>query len=148
VRRRIVLAVVAFGLLYFYVAVLVYAIGVVAAWPTPRWWISALSARRGALLSWLLISHFGVVLLVSLPFAWTIIRVYGRFSIFVAFAFALVIWGTFVAPLTLDALRGDGFFRKGLWLADTIQFLGTLPALVQLLRHLPSGNRFERLRAS
>jgi hypothetical protein len=146
VRRRIILGIAAFGLLYLYLLALVYAIGLAAAWPTPRWWVGAFSAHRGAILSWLLISHLAVVVIVSLLFAWIIVRVYGRLSIAVSIVFALVIWGLFDAPLTLDAFRGDGFFSKGIWLADTVQFIGALPVLVLLLRRLPSNNRFERSR--
>jgi hypothetical protein len=148
VRRRIILGIAAFGLLYLYMVSLVYAIGLAAAWPTPRWWVGAFSAHRGAILSWLLISHLAVVAIVSLLFAWIIVRVYGRLSVPVSLAFALAIWGVFEAPLTLDAFGGDGFFSKGIWLADTVQFIGALPTLVLLLRRLPSNNRFERSRVA
>jgi hypothetical protein len=83
---------------------------------------------------------------VSLPFAWIIARVYGRFSIALSIAFGLVIWGIFDAPLTLDAFRSYGLFSKGFWLVDTVEFVGTLPALVLLLRRLPSNQRLVRSR--
>jgi hypothetical protein len=145
VRRIIVLGVVAIGLVYLYVLALVYGIGVNAAQRVPSWW-SEIFPMRSAL-SWALISHFVVVLLVSLPFAWAIVRVYGRLSIAVSLGVALLIWGLFEAPLTLDALRSGGLFSKGLWLADTVQFIASLPILVLLFRRLlPSNNRFERSR--
>jgi hypothetical protein len=147
-RRRIILGIAAFGLLYLYLLALVYAIGVAAAWPTPRWWLGIFSAHRGAILSWLLISHLVVVLIVSLLFALIIVRVFGSLSISVAITFALVIWAIFDAPLALDAFRSTGFFSKGIWLADTVQFVGVLPVLVLLLRRLPSNNRFERSRVA
>jgi hypothetical protein len=148
VLRRIILGIAAIGLLYLYLVVLVYVIGLAAAWPTPRWWVGTFSVHRGAMLSWLLLSHLVVVVIVSLLFAWIIVRVYGRLSIPVSISFALVIWGLFDAPLTLGAFRSDGFFSKGLWLADTIQFVAVLPALVLLLRRLPSNNRLERSRVA
>lgn len=144
-RRRIILGIVAFGLLYLYLVALVFAIGLAAAWPTPRWLVGAFSAHRGAILSWLLVSHLTVVAIVSLLFAWIIVRVYGRLSILVSVSFAAVICGVFDAPLAFDAFRSDGSFSKGIWLADTVQFIGALPALVLLLRRLPSNNRLERL---
>jgi hypothetical protein len=110
VRRRIILGIAAFGLLYLYLIALVYAIGLVAAFPTPRWWIGTFSAHRGALLSWLLVSHLIAVVLVSLLFGWIIVRVYGRLSIPVSISFGLVIWAVFEAPISLDAFRSDGFF--------------------------------------
>ena len=147
-RRRIILGIAAFGLLYLYLLALVYAIGIAAARPTPRWWLGIFSAHSGAILSWLLISHFAVVLIASLLFALFIVRVFGRLSILVAIAFALVIWAIFDAPLAVEAFRSTGFFSKGMWLADTVQIVGVLPALVLLLRRLPSNNRFERSRGS
>ena len=143
-RRRIILGVAAIGLLYCYVVALVYAIDAIAAQPVPGWWVGIFSGHRSAILPWLLISHLVVVLFVSLAFAWIIVRVYGRLSVPVSITFALVIWGVFEAPLAIDALRSDGFFSKGIWLADTVQFVAALPALVLLLRRRPSTNPFER----
>jgi hypothetical protein len=148
VRRQIILGIAAIGLVYFYLVALVYASGVMAAQPVPAWWLGIFSARRGAILPWLLISHLVVVLLVSLAFAWVIVHFYGRFSIRVSIAISLVIWGVVEAPLGIDAFRSDGFFSKGIWLADTVQYVGALPALVLLLRSLPSNNRLERSRAA
>jgi len=142
VRRRIILVIAAIGLVYLYVLALVYVIGVIAAQRVPAWWAHVFSTRRSAGLSWLLITHFAVVVLVSLPFAWIVVRAYGRFSVAVSFTFALIIWGLFEAPLLHDAFRSDGVFPRVLWFADTIQFIGSLPVLVLLLRRLPSNNRF------
>jgi hypothetical protein len=141
VRRVIVLGVVAIGLVNLYVLALVYGIGVNAAQRVPSWWSEVFPTR--STLSWALISHFVVVLLVSLPFAWTIVRVYGRLSIAVSLGVALLIWGLFEAPLAFDALRSNGFFSKALWLADTVQIIASLPVLVLLFRRLSSNNRFE-----
>jgi hypothetical protein len=147
-RRGIISGIAALGLLYFYLVALVYAVGARVAWPTPRWWLDTFSAHRGAILSWLFISHLTAVLIVSLPFAWIIARFYGRFSIALSIAFGLVIWGIFDAPLILDAFRSYGLFSKGFWLVNTVEFVGTLPALVHLLRRLPSNQRFERSRGA
>ncbi len=145
--RRIILGVAAIGLLYCYLVALVYAVGVIAAQPVPGWWVGIISGHRSATLTWLLISHLVVVLLVSLAVAWIIVRVYGRVSVPVSITFALVIWGVFEAPLAIDAFRSEGFFSKGLWLADTIQFVGALPGLVLLLRGLLSHSRLKQSRA-
>jgi hypothetical protein len=146
VLRRIVLGIAAFGLLYLYLVALSYIVGAGAAWPTPRWWIAVFSAHRGAILSWLLLSHLGAILIVSFPFAWIIARVYGRFSTALSIVFALVAWGIFDAPLALDAFRSYGFFAKAVWLSDTVEFVGALPSMVLLLRRLSSNQRFERSR--
>jgi len=145
VRRHIILVIAAIGLAYFYVLVLVYGIGVTAAQPVPTWWAGVFSTRHSASLSWVVVSHLVVVLLASVPFAWIIARAYGRFSVAVSLAIALMIWGMFEAPLMLDAFRANMFSRV-LWFADTIQFIGSLPLLVLLFQRLPSNNRFERSR--
>jgi hypothetical protein len=141
-RRGIFLGIVVIGLAYLYVLALVYGIGVVAAQSVLSWWPAPFSTRRSAALSWILFSHFVVVLLVTVPFAWIIARAYGRFSLAVSFAISLVIWSLFEAPLMLDAFRSAGIFSKGIWFADTIKFVGSLPLLVLLFRRLPSNNRF------
>jgi hypothetical protein len=146
-RRGIILGIAALGLLYLYLVALVYAVGLAAAWPTPRGWLGTFSTHRGAILSWLFIAHLSAVLIVSVPFAWIIVRFYRRFSIALSIAFGLVIWGISDAPLAVDAFRNYGTFSRGFWLADTVQFVGTLPALVLLLRRLPSNKRLERSRA-
>ena len=139
-RRQIILGIAAIGLLYFYLLALVYASGVMAAQPVPSWWLGIFSARHGAILPWLLISHLVVVLLVSLAFASVIARFYGRLSVRVSIAISLVIWGLVEAPLGIDAFRSHDFFSKGIWLADTVQYVAALPALVLLLRSLSSNN--------
>jgi hypothetical protein len=147
VRRVIILGIVAIGLAYLYTLALVYGIGVNAAQGVPAWWSELFSTRHSSVRSWVLISHAVVVLLVSMPFAWVIVRAYGRFSVWVSLAITIVIWGLFEAPLILDAFRSDGVYPRALWFADTIQFIGSLPVLVLLFRRLPSNNRFERSRA-
>jgi hypothetical protein len=148
VRRVIILGIVAIGLAYLYVLALVYGIGVNAAQGVPAWWFEFFSIRHSAVRSWVLISHALVVLFVSMPFAWMIARAYGRFSVWVSLFIAIMIWGSFEAPLMLDAFRSDGGFPRALWFADTIQFIGSLPVLVLLFRRLPSSNRFERSRVA
>ena len=147
-RRAFVLSIVAIGLAYLYVLALVYGIGVNAAQGVPAWWSEFFSIRHSAIRSWVLISHVVVVLLVSMPFAWVIVRAYGRFSVWVSLSIAIVIWSLFEAPLMLDAFRSDGGFPLALWFADSIQFMASLPVLVLLFRRLPSNNYFERPRGA
>ena len=147
-RRVSILSIVAIGLAYLYVLALVYGMGVNAAQGVPAWWSEFFSVRHSAIRSWVLISHVVVVLLVSMPFAWVIVRAYGRFSFWVSLSIVIVIWGLFEAPLMLDAFRSDGGFPLALWFADTIQFLASLPVLVLFFRRLPSNNHFGRSRGA
>jgi hypothetical protein len=142
--HRVILGIVAIGLVYFYVYALVNGIGLAAAQPVPVFWAAIFPTRHSGALSWVVISHFAVVLLVSLPFAWIIVRVYGRFSVLVSFAIALLIWGVFEAPLMLYAFEGSSVFWRGLWLADTVQLIGSLPVLAALLRRLAPRSQLEQ----
>jgi hypothetical protein len=141
--RRIVSGILAIGLVYFYVLALVNGIGFAAARREPAFWAAIFPTRHSGALSWILVSHFAAVLLVSLPFAWIVVRLYGRYSLLVSLAIALLIWGVFEAPLVLYAYEGSGVLRA-LWLADTVQFIGLLPVLSALFRRLSPTNRFER----
>ena len=137
-RRGIVLGIVAVGLAYLYVAALVFGVGVNAAQRVPAWWLEAFPTRPSAVHFWIVISHVLVVLLVSLPFAWIIARAYGRrFSLLLAVAIALMIWGLFEAPQMFDAFGSGGAYPRGIWWSDTAEFIGSLPLLVLLLRRRP-----------
>jgi hypothetical protein len=148
VRHRITLAAAAIGIFCLYVVALVYAIGVGTAWTVPAWWAAAFSTRDDSVLLWLFLSHLTAVLLVSLAFAWVIARYFGRFSLALSLIFALVIWWLFEAPQMLNSFRADVFLPKGFWIADTVEFIAVLPALVLLFRRLPSNNRLERSRVA
>lgn len=147
-RRVFILSIVAIGLAYLYILALVYGIGVNAAQGVPAWWSEFFSVRHSAIRSWILISHVVVVLLVSMPFAWVMVRAYGRFSVWVSLSIAIVIWVLFEAPPMLDAFRSDGGFPLALWFADSIQFLASLPVLVLFFRRHLSNNHFKRSRGA
>lgn len=140
VRRNILLGVVALGLTYLYVLALVYGIGIVAALPVPARWAGVFPTRHSAAASWILISHFLVVLLVSAPFAWMIARACGRFSVAVSVTVALLILALFEIPLILASANGGAIFPWWVWLADIAQFAGSLPILVLLCRRLRANN--------
>ncbi len=135
-RRNFLLGIVAIGLTYLYVLALVYGIGLVAALPVPALWSGMFSTRHGAAAAWILSSHFIVVLLLSAPFAWMIARACGRSSVVVSVSVALLILALFEIPLILASINGGGIFPWWVWLADIVQFAGSLPILVLLFRRL------------
>jgi hypothetical protein len=138
-RRNILLGIIAIGLTYLYVLALIYGIGLVAALPVPAFWAEIFPTRHGAAASWILSSHFAVVLLISAPFAWMIARACGRFSTVVSLSVALLILALFEVPLILASINGGATFPWWVWLADIVQFAGSLPILVLLLRRLRAG---------
>ena len=136
VRRNILLGVIAVALTYLYVLALVYAIGLVAALPVPATWAGLFPTRHSGAASWILISHFVVVVLVSVPFAWMFARVFGRVSIALSMCVAVLILCLFEIPLVLANFNGGAVFPWWVWLTDVTQFAGSLPVLVLLFRRL------------
>ena len=141
-RRPIVLTAVAAGLVFLYLVAFVYMVAFVAIQPTPAWWQNAFGTHRSAQLAWLLSFHAAGVVLVSLPFAFVIARVYPRLGIAVACVVTAVIWGTIDASLVIDAFTSAAFGARGFWIANSVELLGALPALVWLMQRLPSNNRW------
>ena len=137
-RRNIFLGVVAVALTYLYVLALVYGIGLVAALPVPATWARVFPTRHSGAASWILTSHFVVVVLVSVPFAWMFIRAFGRASVALSIGVALLILALFEIPLILANANGGAVFPWWVWLTDVAQFAGSLPILVLLFRRLRS----------
>jgi hypothetical protein len=142
VRRDLVLTAVAAGLVVLYLVAFVYMVAFVAIQPTPVWWQNGFGTDRSAQLAWLFSFHAAGVVLVSIPFAFVIARVYRRFGVLVACVVTLVVWGTIDASLMADALKGAAFGARGFWIADSVELLGSLPALVWIMQRLPSNHRW------
>jgi hypothetical protein len=115
----------------------------VAFQQTPVWWLNAFATFRSGRLAWLFSFHAAGAVLVSTPFAFIIARVYRRFGVLVASVITLVVWGTIEASLMSDAFKSGAFGARGFWIADSVELLGFLPALVWLAQHLPSNNRWK-----
>ncbi len=98
-------------------------------------------------LSWVLFVHAAAMLLVSLPFAWVVRRLYREFGVWVSAALALVICSAVEGPVAADMLVNSPLLIKVTWLADVLLLLLILPSLVWLVRRVPSniGGGHERL---
>jgi hypothetical protein len=141
-RHPIVLTAVAAGLVVLYLFAFLYMVAFVAIQPTPVWWRSAFGTHRSAELSWLFSFHAAGVVLVSVPFAFVIAHVYRRLGVAVACVVTLVVWGTVDASSMTDAFKSTAFGARGFWIANSLELLGSLPAFVWLVQHLPSNNRW------
>jgi hypothetical protein len=140
VRQRVILAVAAVPIAYVYLLALTYATGFAISVFPPRWWLAAFPSSGTAVLSWVSFAHTLAVVVVSVPFAWVIGRLYGRLSLYVAIAVGVVIWLLFETPAVIDLVRSPRF--RSFWFADTLVFVLALPSLVWLLGKLPSNNRW------
>jgi hypothetical protein len=147
-RRPIVLTAAAAVLLVLYMFALAFMVGFLVNRPaTPVWWRNAFGTRLGEL-AWLSSFHAAGVLLVSLPFAFVIARVYRRLGVALACVITLVTWGTTAASFIADALKSDTlrsatFGARGILIANSIEILVSLPVLVWLMQRLPSNNRWK-----
>jgi|SRR5438105_4677759 len=139
--RRALLVVIVLVALYLYSFFLIAAIGYALAQPHPAWWDSMFSTRGQAALTWMVLCHSMAVLVVSLPFAYLIQRVYGRYGPLVALAMTLTLFVVFALP----ALRyfGDSPTRfKVVTIFDQLKLVGVLPVLVWAFSKLPSNKRW------
>jgi hypothetical protein len=144
-RQLLALIAAAALLTWLYLVAYVYANAFVSSGPLPVWWLHAFTTDRTAVLSWFVLSHAAVILLISTPFAFIINRVYPRFGVALAAGLILVVWIT-VEPLSflLHAFTVATPYIRGVYLIDHAIFLLALPGLVWLVRRLPSNHRLER----
>jgi hypothetical protein len=111
-RPPIVLVIAPFALFALYLVALAYVIGFAAVQPTPRWWIAMFPTWRSASLTWLLCVHAAAVAFASLPVAWVLSRLYGRFAVYVSGVIAVVVWGYLRLPSRLRSRKAHVSFSK------------------------------------
>jgi hypothetical protein len=141
-RHRILLAAAAIGIGWLYRLALIGGLGLgLAIMPMPRAWLTLWPAWRVGSFTWLLTAHVISVLLASLPFAWAVGRLYGRFGPRVSVVLGVMICATLEAQYATDMISAPWLVR-GMWLVDVLLFSLTLPFLVWLLRKLPSNSRW------
>jgi hypothetical protein len=141
-RRSLLLTIAAVMLAALYAVTIVTVMGFVAALAIPKWWLQPLPYWRASVLAWIFLTDLATVLLVSLPFAWVVTRLYGRAAVAVGFVIVAVVWGALVVPSITASFEPPGAFLKVAWLVSSAEYLATLPILVWLLQRLPSNNRW------
>ena len=146
--KRVALVSLALVILYLYSFFLIAGIGYALAHPIPAWWGSIFFARGPAALTWMALCHTVAVLLVSLPFAFVIQRLYGRYGLVVGLSMTVSLFLYFSLPVFLDPTLSvfvnspTGF--KVVAVFDQIKLIGVLPILVWAFSRLPSNQRLER----
>src|SRR5579863_2544181 len=100
--RRLVLFLTSVALGWAYMIAFAFAAGVAAAQLTPKWWLGSFPEATHAALIWLALVHVISLLLVSLPFAWIINRLYGRFGVVLACLVTATICATVEIPAMLE----------------------------------------------
>jgi hypothetical protein len=145
-RKRIVLGVVALCLMALYAELLILLIGFALALPFPSWWGQLFRSHLWAVISWVVLCHTAAILLVALPFAYIIARLYGSVAIPLALAITVVLYAIDPLPAVMSSFVSSTTRMKMITLFDALKLLGALPCLVWLFARLTSNNRFERSR--
>jgi hypothetical protein len=147
VRHRVVLGAVALALALLYTEALVLTVGVTAALaPLPSWY-HLFSTRAGAVMSWTAVWHTMAVLVVALPFAYVIARIYGRVGVLLALTLTGVIYAIDSPAFTIAQFNTFSTHMKFVTLLDAVKLLGFLPGLVWVFGRLPIGSHLERMHA-
>ena len=143
-RQVLVLAAAGALLTWLYLVAYAYLNAFVSGYPMPMWWLRAFTSDRTAALTWYVLSHAATILLISVPFAFVIKRLYPRFGVPLAAGLTLVVWIA-IEPLSFLLHAVDRCsVRRPVYLVDHLIFLLALPGIVWLLRYLPSNQRLER----
>jgi hypothetical protein len=145
-RIRLILGAVALGLAWLYVETLVLAIGVATADAPPLWWIQLFTTHVSAVVAWIVMCHTTAILVVALPFAYVIARLYGRIGVLLAFGITIGLYVFDPLPAVIENFVNSSTHSKFIALFDAAKLLGILPGLVWVFSRSTSNNRFERSR--
>jgi hypothetical protein len=141
-RTTLVVLLTCVVLFWVYNFILVWTIGCALALPQPSQWSELFPSRLSGVLAWMQLAHTAAIVVASVPFAFLIAHFYGRR----AAGLALLITGASVALFSLPALVE--YFAtfsprmRVITVFDNLKLLFVLPALVWLMRGLPSNNRW------
>jgi hypothetical protein len=142
-RRRLVLAAVGTVLFGLYLVTVLYGEMLVSMKALPDWWMRLFASQRTGVLVWWLLSKGAMLLLVSIPFALVIRRLYPLYAVPVALGLTVLVWAALALfPYLAGILRPDSFYVLAWLLGYSLTLLGILPALVWLMTFLPSNNRW------
>jgi hypothetical protein len=143
-RLRIVLGAVALFLAWLYAEALVLTIGVASAQAPPVWWIHIFPTHVSAVVTWIVTSHTAAIVIVALPFAFVIARLYGRIGVLLALGLTIGLYVIDPLPAVLANFVQSSSHSKVITVFDTVKLLGVLPGLVWIFSRPTSDNRFNR----
>jgi hypothetical protein len=127
--RRVLLSLAALIVLYLYSYSLVLAFGFALSRPPPQFWGRLIANPGSAALAWMVACHTAALLVVSLPFAYLIHRIYGSRAPSVAFIMTLVLFLGFALPALWQSFAGSPPSFKLVTTFDQIKLLGSLPLM-------------------
>ena len=147
-RHRIVLDVVALSLAWLYFKILVVTIGVASAQALPPWWNQLFTTHMSAVITWIVVCHTTAVLIVALPFAYIIARLFRRVGVLLALGITIALYAIDPLPAVLAYFQTYSTHTRIITLFDAVKLVGILPGLVWVFSRLTSNNRLERSRGA
>jgi hypothetical protein len=97
-----------------------------------------------AITVWVAIWHTAAVVVASLPFAYTLARLFGKKGVVIGFGLAAALYVFFTLPGIVGYFASMTTHTRVITLFDAVKLVGILPLLVWMFRQLPSNNRIER----
>jgi hypothetical protein len=134
--RRVLLSLAALIVLYLYSYCLVLAFGYALSRPPPQFFGHLILAPGSAALAWMVACHTAALLVVSLPFAYLIHRLYGSRAPAVAFIMTLVLFLGFALPALWQSFAASPPNFKLVTTFDQIKLLGSLPLMTWAFGYL------------
>jgi hypothetical protein len=141
--RQISLFLAALVLGWIYLIAFAFAVGLSAAQPTPHWWPRHPNPAHAALM-WLTLAHLFAMVLISVPFAWVIGRLYGRLGIPLALVLTVSICAFVEMPALSEHFGSGDLLLRSIWLFGAAVLVIALPLEVWAFQKWPSNQRLER----
>jgi hypothetical protein len=141
-RTTLVVLVTCIALFWVYNYVLVWTIGHAMALPEPSRWAGLFPSRLSGVLTWMQVAHTTAVAVASIPFAFLIAHFYERRAVGVALLITVATFAVFSLPSLVAYFSTFSTRVQLITVFDNLKLLLVLPALVMLIRKLPSNNRW------
>jgi len=106
-KHYIHLCAVALGIAWLYAEALALTIGVAVSLSQPSWWASLFPTHTAGIAAWMVLCHTIAILVVALPFAYAIARIYGRLGIVLALGLTLVLYGFDPLPAVVSTFQSS-----------------------------------------
>jgi hypothetical protein len=141
-RTTVVVLLTCVVLFWVYNSILVWTIGYALALPQPSQWSELFPSRLSGVLAWMQLAHTAAIVVASVPFAFLIAHFYGRRAAGLALLITVLTFALFSLPSLVAYFATYTPRMRVITVFDNLKLLFVLPALVWLMRRLPSNNRW------
>jgi hypothetical protein len=141
--KRLALTLMAAVLFWIYRTAFIYVVGYATAIHFPAWWLRLMPRNIHGIFAWSFVCHTVAVLLVILPIAWVLARLYGRLGVYLGVAGALALIAPDILFLAQVATPMTPF-QWTFYAVDFVKIAVALPLAVWIFLRLPSNSRWSR----